>query len=160
MQRKYALLALVAGGVLISDQVTKMLVLHWMPLYHTIPVINGFFDLTHVHNPGGAFGFLSGQHPMLRSVLFLSATAVAIGLILTFYHRTPTGHRWLATAFSLILGGALGNLVDRLRFGKVIDFLDVYIGRHHWPAFNVADSAITVGITIFLVLLLRRKLPE
>ena len=160
MQRKYALLALVAGGVLIGDQVTKTLVLHWMPLYHTIPVINGFFDLVHVHNPGGAFGFLSGQHPMLRSVLFLSATAVAIGLILTFYHRTPAGHHWLATAFSLILGGALGNLVDRLRFGQVVDFLDVYIGRYHWPAFNVADSAITVGIAIFLVLLLRRKLPE
>ena len=160
VQRKYALLILVAGAVFMGDQASKALVVERIPLYRVFPVIEGFFNLTHVHNAGGAFGFLAGQHPILRAALFLSASILAIGLILVFHHRTPPGHPWLSTAFALILGGALGNLVDRLQMGSVIDFLDVHIGRYHWPAFNVADSAITVGIGIFVVLLLFRRLPE
>ena len=160
VQRKYALLILVVGAVFMGDQASKALVVERIPLYHALPVIEGFFNLTHVHNAGGAFGFLAGQHPILRTVLFLSASVLAIGLVLVFHHRTAPGYPWLSAAFALILGGALGNLADRLRMGSVIDFLDVYIGRYHWPAFNVADSAITVGIGIFVVLLLLRRLPE
>ncbi len=158
--RKYILLILVAGAVRAGDQATKLLVQARIPLYHAIPVIEGFFNLIHIHNPGGAFGFLAGQDPVLRAILFLAATVLAVGLLLVFFHRTPPGHPWLGTAFALILGGALGNLVDRLRMGRVIDFLDVHVGRYHWPAFNLADSAITVGIGIFLVLMLSRRLPE
>jgi len=160
LPRKYLLLITVAGAVVLLDQVTKALVLHHLPLHHSVPVVPGFFDLTHVHNPGGAFGFLAGQDAVLRRSVFLLASSAAVGLILYFYHRLPEGQRWLGAALTLILGGALGNLIDRLRFGKVVDFLDVYLGRYHWPAFNVADSAITVGIGIFLVLMMMGRLPD
>ena len=159
-KRKYTLLALVAGVILVCDQATKAIVLKLMPLHQSVTVIPGFFSLTHVHNPGGAFGFMANQGAEVRQVLFLFASSVAIGLILYFYHKTPSTHRWLALALASIFGGAVGNLVDRLRFGKVVDFLDFYIGQLHWPAFNVADSAITIGIGIFMVHILFNKLPE
>ena len=117
VSKKIIFLAIVAGTVLVLDLFTKMLVLAHLPLGAGIPVIPGLFDVTHVHNPGGAFGF------------------------------------------ALIFGGAIGNLVDRLRFGAVIDFIDVYIGDLHWPAFNIADSAITVGVAIFAFHVMFRKMP-
>jgi signal peptidase II len=85
---------------------------------------------------------------------------MAVGLIFYFYHKTPPGQTLLSTGFALIFGGAIGNLIDRVRFGMVVDFLDFYIGRHHWPAFNIADSAITVGIFIFIYHLVVKKMPE
>lgn len=146
---KVKFLALVAGGVLILDQVTKAWVLTHLALGDSLTVIPGFFDLTHVHNPGGAFGFLSTMSPMVRAAVFIAASAIAAGLILWFYLQTPIHQRLLAFGLALIFGGALGNLIDRVRFGVVIDFFDVYVGQMHWPAFNVADSAITVGVCIF-----------
>jgi signal peptidase II len=85
---------------------------------------------------------------------------VAVGLIFYFYKKTPTEHSWLTAAFALIFGGAIGNLIDRIRFGMVIDFLDFYVGNLHWPAFNIADSAISIGIGIFLYHLIFKKMPE
>jgi len=130
------------------DQVTKALILAHLPLGGSIAVIPGFFDLTHVHNPGGAFGFLAGMSAEVRSLLFVAVSLVAAGLILY-----STGRRRSAAVSvlrpGLIFGGAVGNLVDRIRFGIVVDFLDVYAGTLHWPAFNVADSAITIGVGIF-----------
>jgi signal peptidase II len=149
VSRKIALIGLVAGAVLVLDQITKALVLNHLPLGGSIPVIPGFFDLTHVHNPGGAFGFLSGMSAEFRGLLFIAVSLLAVGLILYFYWQTPVRQRLLAVGLSLIFGGAVGNLVDRVRFGIVVDFLDLYIGELHWPAFNVADSAITVGVLIF-----------
>ena len=147
--QKIALIGLVAGAVLVLDQTTKALVLKHLPLGGSIPVIPGFFDLTHVHNPGGAFGFLSGMSAEFRGLLFVAVSLLAVGLILYFYWQTPVRQRFLAVGLSLIFGGAVGNLVDRIRFGIVVDFLDLYAGELHWPAFNVADSAITVGVLIF-----------
>jgi signal peptidase II len=147
--QKIALIGLVAGAVLVLDQTTKALVLKHLPLGDSIPVIPGFFDLTHVHNPGGAFGFLSGMSAEFRGLLFVAVSLLAVGLILYFYWQTPVRQRFLAVGLSLIFGGAVGNLVDRIRFGIVVDFLDLYAGELHWPAFNVADSAITVGVLIF-----------
>ncbi|HWR91579.1 MAG TPA: signal peptidase II [Desulfobacterales bacterium] len=147
--QKIAMIGLVAGAVLILDQATKALVLNHLPLGGSIPVIPGFFDLTHVHNPGGAFGFLSGMSAEFRGLLFVAVSFLAVGLILYFYWQTPVRQRLLAVGLSLIFGGAVGNLVDRIRFGIVVDFLDLYAGELHWPAFNVADSAITVGVLIF-----------
>ncbi len=146
---KIALMGMVAGAVLILDQATKALVLTHLPLGGSIPVIPGFFDLTHVHNPGGAFGFLSGMSAEIRSLLFVAVSLLAAGLILYFYWQTPARQRFLAVGLCLLFGGAVGNLVDRIRFGVVVDFLDLYVGDLHWPAFNVADSAITVGVFIF-----------
>ena len=150
----------IAGVVVVLDQVTKLLVLDGMPLYHSIPVIPGFFNLTHIHNPGGAFGFMAAGHPGLRNLLFIGVSSLAMGLLVYFYRNTPRTHPFLAAALAMIFGGAVGNLIDRLRFGEVVDFLDVYIGAYHWPAFNVADSAITIGITIFILHLVSGKMPE
>jgi signal peptidase II len=139
---------------------TKAMVLSSLTLYASVPVIPGFFSLTHIHNPGGAFGFLAGQSPGLRTAVFLFASSVAVCLILYFYVSTPDSHPFLATGFALIFGGAIGNMVDRFRYGHVVDFLDFYVGHAHWPAFNVADSAVTVGIIIFAYHLLFKKMPK
>jgi signal peptidase II len=156
---KLKLLVVVAGGVLILDQVTKALILKHLPLGGSLPVIPGFFAITHVHNPGGAFGFLATMSAEVRSLLFVAVSLLAAGLIVYFYWQTPPRQRVLAFGLALVFGGAVGNLVDRIRFGIVVDFLDVYIQDLHWPAFNVADSAITVGVFIFACNLLFRKNP-
>jgi len=160
MRAKLWMLLLVVGGVVALDQLTKAIVQNTVPLYSSVAVIPGFFNITHVHNPGGAFGFLAGASDVVRTIMFLVVSLLAVALILWFFIKTPATHRWLAAGFALILGGAAGNLIDRVRFGKVIDFLDVYVGDLHWPAFNVADSAITVGIGIFVLHLFFKKLPE
>lgn len=159
MRPKIGRLLMIAGPVILLDQVSKAVVLKTMRLYESIPVIPGFFSLTHIHNPGGAFGFMAGQSPVVRTILFLVVSTLAIGLILHFYFKTPSTHPGLRAAFALIFGGAVGNLIDRLRFGKVVDFLDFYVGTLHWPAFNVADSAITVGISVFVLHLLLNRVP-
>jgi signal peptidase II len=157
---KYGRLTIIAGTIVALDQITKAIVLAKMALYQSIVIIPGFFSLTHIHNPGGAFGFLAQQDASVRIAIFLVASGVAIGLIFLFYRQIPRTHPLLAAGLALIFGGAIGNFIDRLRFGKVIDFLDFYIGTLHYPAFNVADSAITIGVTIFLGHLVLRKLPE
>jgi signal peptidase II len=157
----YLLLFLVAGAVIVADQWSKAVVLATMPLYHSQAVIPHFFHLTHVQNPGGAFGFMATQSPWLRKLLFSVVATLAVGLIFYFYRQVPRRFRWLSLGLALILGGAVGNLIDRFRFGQVVDFLDVFIeGIGHWPTFNVADSAITVGIGIFLIHLIFGRLPE
>lgn len=157
---KYLKLASVAGLVIIIDQITKAVILSFIPLYRSIAVVQGFFSLTHIQNPGGAFGFMSNQSSSLLNIIFLFVASLAICLVFYFYINTPKKYNLLATGFALIFGGAIGNMIDRIRFGKVVDFLDFYIGDFHWPAFNVADSAISVGIVIFLFHLLFKKMPE
>ena len=159
MQNKYLKLAVIAGSVIILDQITKAIILYSMSLYHSIPVVPGFFSITHIHNPGGAFGFMANQSPVVRSMVFLYVSALAVCLIFYFYKKTPKEYSLLAAGFALILGGAIGNLIDRIRFGKVVDFLDFYIGNFHWPAFNIADSAISIGMVIFAYHFFFKKLP-
>lgn len=154
IENKYTRLTLIAGAIIILDQITKALILKQLPLFTIVPVIPGFFNITHIQNPGGAFGFMANQGPGLRSILFLFVSAIAIGVIFFFYKTTPSREKWLATGLSLIFGGAIGNLIDRIRFGQVVDFLDFYIRDLHWPSFNIADSAITIGITIFIIQML------
>jgi len=156
---KYARLLFIAGLVLLADQASKLWILHSLDPGRVIEVIPGFFNIVHVQNPGGAFGFLAGSSPQWRALVFVFFTLVAMGMILYLYKSTPARHKWLLTAFSLIIGGALGNLLDRLRLGEVVDFLDLYAGSLHWPAFNAADSAITVGMLIFGFSLICRKTP-
>jgi signal peptidase II len=157
--RKYGFFGLVVAVTVVLDQFTKSLVVKSIPLYHTVTVIPGFFNLSHILNRGGAFGFMAQSDSPARHWLFLAATLAAMGLILYFYHQTPNTHRWLGFALALIFGGAVGNALDRLRDGKVIDFLDVYVGAYHWPSFNVADSAVTVGVAIFIIHLVLKKMP-
>ena len=160
MSSKYYRLIVIAGIIILLDQVTKLIVLDTMPLFHNISVISGFFNLTHIHNPGGAFGFLSTQTSNIQRLLFLFASSLAIGFIFYFYKKTPREQTWLSTGFALVLGGAIGNLIDRIRLGKVVDFLDFYIGNWHWPAFNLADSAVSIGMLIFLFHIFFKRFPE
>ena len=154
LSNRYVKLVLIAGSICILDQLTKYWIVTAIDVYDTIEVIPGFFNLTHIYNPGGAFGFLARSTSEFRHLFFLISSFVAMGLILFLYAKTPPQQRLLTSALALILGGAIGNIIDRIRIGKVIDFLDVYIRDIHWPAFNVADSAITIGICLFMYHLL------
>lgn len=152
-------LAIIAAGIVLLDQVTKLLIGHHLPLHDSIPVIQGFFNITHIHNPGGAFGVFAQAGPGVRQFFFLGVSVLALGVVCYFYRTTPREYALLSLAFALIFGGAVGNLIDRVRFGEVIDFLDFFINGWHWPAFNVADSAITVGMGICLYHYLFNKMP-
>jgi len=160
LKKKYLRLVLISGLIILFDQVTKAIILNTMPLYQSVSVIPNFFDITHIHNMGGAFGVFAGQSLGVRKILFLFMSSVAICVIVCFYHKTPRTHPLLGDSFALILGGAAGNLIDRFRMGEVVDFLDFYIGGWHWPAFNVADAAISTGVGIFLIHMLFNKMPE
>jgi signal peptidase II len=144
------LAAKVAVAILVLDQVTKVVVERSMLLHQTIPLLP-FFSLSYVRNTGAAFGVLGAAPAGIRLPLFVLVTLVAIGALVSFVRRTPVEERTLVAALGAILGGAVGNLVCRVRYGEVIDFLDVHWGTLHWPAFNVADSAITVGVAIVLL---------
>ncbi|MDL2269186.1 signal peptidase II [Desulfosarcina sp. OttesenSCG-928-A07] len=150
----------ISGIVIILDQITKLAVLKTIPLHHAISVIPGFFNLTHIHNPGGAFGFMADGSEMIRTLLFIGVTLFAMAVMIYFYRSTPKRYPWLASALAMVFGGAAGNFIDRVHLGEVVDFLDVYIGPYHWPAFNIADSAITIGLAIFIIHVLLKKIPE
>ena len=157
---KYVKLAGIAGIIVIVDQITKAVIITKLPAYHSISVIPGFFNITHIRNPGGAFGFLANHGSEWLSIFFLFVSVSAVFLIIYLYKNTPKTYPLLATGLAMIFGGAIGNLIDRIRFGEVVDFIDCYIGTMHWPAFNVADSMISIGIAIFIIHLLFKKLPN
>ena len=146
-----------AGAVVILDQATKLLVQRAFRLGESLPVLPGFFNLTYVLNPGAAFGLLAGAAPAFRGPFFIAVSVLAIAVICYYHARYARGRPLSTVGLALILGGALGNLIDRLRVGMVIDFLDFYLGAYHWPAFNVADSGITVGVGLLLVEMLRER---
>ena len=149
---------ILSAAVIVLDIWTKALVLARIDLHETITIIPNFFQLVHVRNTGAAFGI--GANASSRLVpLLLNAGAIAVFFVVVVYAlRSAVTDRVLQTGLHLILGGAIGNLLDRFRFGFVVDFLDVYVGTKHWPAFNVADSAICIGIA--LLFLDMRKKPE
>ncbi|WP_321492938.1 signal peptidase II [uncultured Desulfobacter sp.] len=153
-------LALVSISVLVLDQITKWLIIKHVPLYSHIRVIDHFFDITHILNPGGAFGFFAEQSPGIRKFIFLFLSSGVALFVLWLYRKTAEEHIFLSYGLALIFGGAIGNLIDRFRFGKVVDFLEFYIGSFHWPAFNVADSAISIGMGILIYHVIFNKLPE
>lgn len=155
MNKKFLLLGVTTGLIVILDQITKYYVDASMRLHESIPVIDGLFSITHVRNPGAAFGFLADASPVFRAIFFVAVTVLAIFLVLHYIWKSRAEEPRLTFALSLILSGAVGNLIDRVRLGEVIDFLDVYIGAYHWPAFNVADSAISVGAVILLIEIIR-----
>src|SRR5215475_844961 len=148
---RYLLLALVAGTVIIVDQVTKVSIMQNMRLHESIPIIPNLFSLTYIRNPGAAFGLLAGTSNAFRTLFFGVASLFALALLGTILVRLPARDWTGRLSIAAILGGAIGNLVDRLQYGEVIDFLDFYIDTYHWPAFNVADSAISMGV-VFLII--------
>jgi signal peptidase II len=137
-----------SGLVIVLDQVSKWLMSSWLSLYETVAVIP-FFNLTMAHNTGAAFSFLAGAGGWQRWFFVGLAVLISIGLLIWIQKLAKTNME--AMSVSLILGGAIGNVIDRVYFGYVIDFLDVYYGSYHWPAFNIADSAIVVGAVLLIM---------
>jgi len=143
--------------IIVLDQLTKIIVDRTMPLHHSIPIVDGFFSFTYVRNTGAAFGIFAGSHEVFRLPFLIGVSILAIGFILVMLKRLRDDATGLVTALTFILAGAIGNLIDRVLHGEVIDFLDVYYSNYHWPAFNLADSFITVGVTITLFYLVGAK---
>jgi len=139
---------LIILSVFVIDQATKIITSQTVSPYTHVSVIPGFFNLTHIHNRGAIFGFFSRSGGPFVSILLTIASLAALGFVIYYFLKTPSTEKMMKISLSLILGGALGNLVDRVFKGYVVDFADFYIRQWHWPAFNVADSAIVVGIGI------------
>lgn len=152
-------LAIISGTVIALDQLTKYIISDALMLHETISV-TPFFNITHVLNPGGAFGLFADHSAVVRKFFFLFVSSAVACVLLWFYKKAAAGHPFLAAGLAAIFGGAVGNLIDRFRYGTVVDFLDFYVGYYHWPAFNVADSAICVGMAIFIYHVLFNKVPD
>ena len=136
---------------IVADQLTKAMVVDSLLLYESREIIPGFFNLVYVTNSGAAFSLLADMNSPWRHYFFLSIGSVAlVGLTVVYWNLRKVNH-FYSWSLALIAGGAAGNLIDRVRFGAVIDFLDFYVGKYHWPAFNIADSAICVGAGLFLI---------
>ena len=168
MKRRFTLLALIAPAVFLLDQWTKSLVIHFIPEGNGFPV-TPFFDLVHTRNPGAAFGSFATLPDGARLPFFFVTSAIAVVAVLWYFIRLNDPRKTPYVSLALILGGAFGNILDRIRYREVIDFLSVH--WHHqwvnlrglrfkleWPAFNIADSAITVGIFLFLIVMMKK--PE
>ena len=145
----------VAVAVLLLDQATKLIALAKLALHESV-ALAPFLNLTLVYNKGAAFGFLSSASGW-QNLFFIGVALVACAVILYLLRRLGDNYRLLAVALMLVLGGAIGNLLDRLLYGHVVDFIDVYYRGWHWPAFNVADSAITVGVALLALRLLTER---
>jgi signal peptidase II len=148
----------IAGVIVALDQVTKALVDDFMTLHESRTIVEGLVRLTYVQNRGAAFGILSEAGLPYQSLMFSVVSLLALLAIALYAWRMPVQSRLPQTALAMVMGGAVGNLLDRARLGYVIDYVDMYWGPHHWPAFNVADSAITVGVALLVIDILRN--PE
>lgn len=158
MKIRYLLLIAITGAAVCLDQLIKSYVHARFHVGESIRIIEGWFNITYVRNPGAAFGFLAGSDHGFREPFFLVLPPLAMILILFLMRGVKDSDRTQTVALSLVFGGALGNYIDRLRFGYVVDFLDFHVQEKFvWPAFNVADSCIVVGIGILLILSFVRK---
>jgi signal peptidase II len=146
ISHRFSLFSLIVLLSLVFDQLTKLYIHRSMQLFQSFPVIDGMFSITYVRNKGAAFSFLANTS--WRLPFFIFVTIIAIIAILVSLYKMRDEQRLAVVSLGLIFSGALGNLIDRVRMGEVIDFLDVYWQTHHWPAFNVADSAICVGVAL------------
>jgi signal peptidase II len=150
---------LIAIAVLFFDRITKWAIVQTIVLEDAFSIIPGFFRLTHLENPGAAFSLFAESTSPFKTALLIAFSLAALVVVALLLWKDRYTFNGSTLALSLILGGALGNLWDRLADGKVTDFLDFYIGVHHWPPFNVADSAIVVGASLLLVRMLRKESP-
>jgi signal peptidase II len=158
MKKKYQLLLALPTLTLVLDQWTKQIIVDRFHLGESIPVIQEFFSITYVRNTGAAFGFLASADPSFRVPFFLLVPLVSLVVILFLFRKLPDRDLGTASALALVMGGAIGNLIDRLRFGYVVDFLDFHWKyQAHFPAFNVADSAICVGVGLMMLDLFKKE---
>lgn len=152
--------ALIAAAVIVPDQITKAVIQQKYTLWASQTVIPDFFNIVHVLNKGAAFGFLNQPDTSWQIWFFVAVTIAAVAFIYYLLSTADKGDRFFIWGLGLVLGGALGNLTDRLRFGHVVDFLDFYVGNYHWPAFNVADIAISCGAFAVLVSMYTKNVRE
>lgn len=166
MPLKFKLLVFVTPAIILLDQFTKWLILSYVPLYGSIPVIPGFFDVVHVRNTGAAFGFLAGSDHAFRQPFFYLVAIVAVVVLVGLFRRLSPRDVVMSWVVALVAGGLVGNLIDRVRFGNVVDFLSFHWRdasvdwrilnwslhfRWEWPSFNIADSAITMAMVLLVL---------
>lgn len=149
MKKRISFFLLIAA-LLVVDQVSKALVAAKIPLHSSAEIIPRFFYLVHIRNKGAIFGFFSQSGNSWVFFLLTLASFAALGLVVFYFIKTPPTEKFLTLSLSLILAGALGNLIDRVLRGSVIDFLDLSVKGWHWPSFNVADSCITIGALLLV----------
>jgi signal peptidase II len=149
MKSKYIILIIISAAVLLLDQATKLFIDRSMGLHSSITIVENFFNITYIRNKGAAFGFLADSS--FRLPFFILVSIIAVVVIIGVFRKLRPAQTFTAVSLSLIFSGALGNLIDRIRLGEVIDFLDAHWYAHHWPAFNVADSAICVGVFLLAI---------
>jgi signal peptidase II len=154
------LLILGAAVVIALDQLTKNAITGRFFLHEARPVIDGFFNLVYVMNPGAAFSFMAGASAAFRYIFFCGITSVAVVLIIYYLVKSKPKSLLIVASLTLIFSGAVGNLIDRIRYGAVVDFLDFYIGNLHWPAFNVADCAISIGAALMIWEMIKARNKE
>ena len=151
---------MIAVAVFLLDRLTKLLIIHNLELDDSVSIIPGLFRLTHLENPGAAFSMFAESSSPFRTALLVSVSVAALAVVSFLLWKRRNEFNATTLALSLILGGAFGNLWDRLADGKVTDFLDFYVGSHHWPPFNMADSAIVVGALLLMIRMLRKDAPQ
>lgn len=147
-------------ALLSIDQLTKALVARSILFQSSKSIIPGFFNLTHIRNRGAIFGFFSHSESRVLFVFLTLVSLVALGLVIYYFFKTPSSQRYMKISLSVILAGALGNLIDRIIRGYVIDFLDFHIKNWHWPSFNVADACITIGAFLLIFILVFKRGKE
>ena len=155
MRNKYLFLFVISSALIVIDQYTKFMVTLHIPLSYSINVVEGFFNLTHVRNSGVAFGIFSEQNSELKPYLLIFVSIIAIIAILVIFHQTERQKRLVQGGLVLVFSGAIGNLIDRVLHKEVIDFIDIFFNNRHWPAFNVADACITIGVMLLAADLLK-----
>ena len=148
MRNKYLFLFVFSSALIVIDQYTKFMVTLHIPLSYSINIVEGFFNLTHVRNSGVAFGIFSEQNSELKPYLLIFVSIIAIIAILVIFHQTERKKRLVQGGLVLVFSGAIGNLIDRVLHKEVIDFIDIFFNNRHWPAFNVADACITIGVIL------------
>lgn len=151
MNKKTVLVSLIVSIIVILDQITKWLIAQSLPVHDAVPVFESFFHLTHERNTGAAFSLLAQAPASFRQPFFLLTTTVAVVMLLIFLRKVEESDWLTIGAIGGILGGAIGNFIDRVLYGEVVDFLLVHWRGYYWPAFNIADSCITVGVVCMLI---------
>jgi len=160
LARRFVAPLVIGAIVFVVDQTTKLLIRKTVALHESIPVVDGLVDIVHARNPGAAFSFLAEAPAWFRGPFFVVISITAIVVLLYVIARLPLEDRLMRIALGGVLGGAVGNLLDRLMYGEVTDFVDLHWRGYHWPAFNVADSSITLAVTAVVVQALFVGHPE
>lgn len=157
---KYLIVTVIALFVIILDQITKYLIIQSFALHQSLDIIQNYVTIVHARNKGIAFGIFAAQGSGTQTILLIITSCLAISFIFYLVSSLKGKQLYATITLSLILGGAIGNLIDRIRWGEVVDFIDLHWYHYHWPAFNVADSAISLGLVLLIIGLFTKKFPS